>query len=109
MKPIINPFWIYFAEKCDILQMLLTDAGIAILLFALTAMVLWGSSVSKKIIIFGALMIFVGCLLPSKSDVLTMITFRYATTDNIELCGGSVEDTIDYITGSIDDILNNKN
>lgn len=110
MKPIINPWIVYVAGRCDVVRSL----SIMMLLFSSIVVVIWcveclfsetkpilSRWVKITVLISGLLTIFV----PDKTTILTMATLNYVTTDNVEIAAGTVTDVIDYVTDKIEGIL----
>ena len=112
MEPIINPWWIYLAEKSETVGIGFLIVGI----FAATVFCFWyficlmgeyetkEIKISKFISVIAIVGILIGILLPSKKTILAMMTVSQLTPSNIELVGDTVESTIDYIVDKIEDI-----
>lgn len=110
MKPIINPWIVYVAGRCDLIWIL---SVISFVFLSMTLAILCAlrllddtrSAIPKwlkiAVLISGLLMMFV----PDKTTVLTMATLNYVTTDNIEMVAGTAIDVVDYVTDRIEDIL----
>lgn len=109
MKPIINPWWIYLAEKSE-------NIGTTLIVLGVLGLAVYGMInlfyymdndeilLKKKCLIALIVFIIVGSLLPSQKTILTMMTVLQLTPDNITLVGNTVESTIDYIIDKIEDI-----
>lgn len=110
MKPIISPWIVYVAERCE----LVWQVSMIMFFFLCIAIVTWYAEqllgetelivprwLKVAVLISGFLTIFV----PDKTTVLTMVTLNYVTPDNIETATGTVTDVIDYVTDKIGDIL----
>ena len=109
MKPIINPWWIYFAEKSEVIG----DGCIIFGILATIVCIMFWIGVfddydfkkSKWLIAIAIVGILFGSLLPSQKTVLTMMTVQHLTPNNIESVGNTMEDTIDYIVDRIEEII----
>ena len=110
MKPIINPWWIYLAEKSEMIGMgLITIGIISLVIFFIWLLFNEGGSIPLKWILFlGLVTLLFGAILPSQKTVLTMMTVQQLTPNNIEIVGDTLEDTIDYIIEKIEDITDEK-
>ena len=108
MKPIINPWWIYLAEKSEALGtgFLVTGILLASLLIFWMVFNLTGdvSKPPRYIVVLVSIAILIGVLLPSQKTILTMMTVSQLTPNNITLVGNTIEDTIDYIIKNIEDL-----
>lgn len=110
MKPIISPWWVYFAEKCE-------DVGVACGVIgglALVGAVAWSilhiakeikETVPKWMVIVGVVFTCLGVLLPSQKTVLTMMTMNQITPNNIQTVSGTATDVVDYIVDKIEEII----
>ena len=110
MKPIINPWWIYLAEKSETLRTdLLIFGVIAAIVVVMMVYVKFEQDIEDKIprwlIIIAILGISMGAVLPSQKTVLTMMTLNQLTENNIKAVGETVEDTIDYIVDKVEKII----
>lgn len=113
MKPIINPWIVYLAEKCDTIH--LVFAILMILCFVTVAM--WTIAYverdaeikpQKWLIALTILSASITILMPEKDTVLTMATLSYVTEDNIKSVGKTAEDVVDYVVDAVDKIVNDK-
>ena len=108
MKPIINPWWIYLAEKSEALGtgFLVTGILLASLLIFWMVFNLTGdlSKPPRYIVVLVSIAILIGALLPSQKTILTMMTVSQLTPNNITLVWNTIEDTIDYIIKNIEDL-----
>lgn len=109
MKSIINPWIVYLAEKCEVVQMLLLIVGIlsAVFLVVWTVCYLSDDTEIKPFRWFTVLTILcivTGALIPKKETVLTMVTLSYVTEDNIKTLGNTAEDVIDFVIDKIEEI-----
>lgn len=115
MNPIISPWLIYFISILSDLQELVYSLTIVFLITLAIIFFLWtyyrdnGAEfefVKKgkhKIIIFFEIISILGIIfIPSKETIYAMVVAKYVTSDNIEMVGGSVKDSIDYIFEKID-------
>ncbi len=110
MNPIINPWWIYLAEKSETLGTAFCLTGVLIIvacgLVNLFNFIDEGEALVRKgAFIVSAVMIFIGVLLPNQKTVLTMMTVQQLTPNNIEIAGNTIETTIDYIVDKVEEIL----
>lgn len=110
MKPIINPWWIYFASKSEGIGIFLLIVGLCMLVWA----IIWSvgyrvgecvTSCPKCLLIIGIAGTIVGGLLPSEKTIYTMMTVEQITTNNIEAVGNTAQDIVDYIVDKIDKIV----
>ena len=110
MKPIINPWWIYLAEKSESLSDGFYIVGF-LAIIAIVAIILKqiynGAEIKvPKLIVFIAILgISISNLLPSQKTILTMMTLNQLTENNIKVVGETVEDTIDYIVDKVEKII----
>ena len=115
MKPIISPWLIYFISTLGGLRALVFSLAIVSLIALAIIFFLWTyymddgvqfEFVEKgkhKIIISLGIISFLGIIfIPSKETIYAMVVAKYVTPDNIEMVGGSVKDSIDYIFEKID-------
>lgn len=109
MKPIINPWIVYLAEKCEVIQTLFLIIGV----LSVVALAVWtmgylgGDTEIKPFRWFIVLTIFcivAGVLTPKKDTVLTMATLNYVTEDNVKALGNTAGDVIDYVIDKIEEI-----
>ena len=110
MKPIINPWWIYFASKSE-------DVGTFLLIVCFLTMffsTIWyvcyrtgevETSCPKWLIILGIIGTIIGGLLPSEKTIYTMMTIEQITPNNIEAVGNTAQDIVDYIVDKIDEVI----
>lgn len=110
MKPIINPWWIYFASKSEAIGTFSLIVCFLMLFFA----TIWctcyrigevKTSCPKWLIIIGIMGIIIGGLLPSEKTIYTMMTLEQITPNNIEAVGNTAQDIVDYIVDKIDEIV----
>lgn len=111
MEPIINPWLVYAAEKCESVAFL----SLLIVCFGITISFIWfliytaGGTALKPpkwlvtISIIGAILL---TLLPSQKTILTMVTLQYITPSNVTFIGETAEDVVDYIIDKIEDFMN---
>lgn len=110
MKPIINPWWIYLAEKSESLGKGFSIVGFLaiIVIVAIVLNQIYDDDEVKvpKLIVFIAILgISISSLLPSQKTILTMMTLNQLTENNIEAVGETIEDTIDYIVDKVEKII----
>lgn len=110
MEPIINPWWIYLAEKSETIGTGLIVIGIfSLVIFFAWLLFFEGNTIPPKWILFlGLIALLFGAILPSQKTVLTMMTVQQLTPNNIEIVGDTLEDTIDYIVEKVEDITDEK-
>lgn len=116
MKPIINPWLIYFAELADSINMtFLFVALIAFIIMAFAFIPYMDNKKDetlkqclKKSFIWFCISIAIVVITPSKDTVYTMVVLDNVTTDSIQAIGKTGKDVVDYITDQIDKIVNDK-
>lgn len=106
MKPIINPWLIYFASRADAL-------GTLFLIVAIVAFVIcWigfddlTKNGFKLFISIGIISMILTVLTPTTETVYTMMVANEITSDNIQAVGKTGKDVVDYITDQIDKVIN---
>ena len=104
MKPIINPWIVYFAHLFSNIQMLFT-----ILLLASVSVLVVDFINSDKIGKFIKILVIIISVsglgltfIPDKETVYTMIVLDQLTEDNINSIGKTGKDVIDYVTDKIE-------
>ena len=117
MKPIISPWLIYFASRADNLVTFLgVIAGIcgSIAIGAFFAGLVgynepfkFKKTISKSII-GCVVMTFITIMTPNTETIYTMAVVNEITPDNIQAIGKTGKDVVDYITGQIDKVVNDK-
>lgn len=110
MKPVINPWWIYLAEKSESLGdgfFIVGFLAIVIILAMTIGKIIDGIEVEipNFLIVIAILGISISSLLPSQKTILTMMTLNQITENNIKTVGETVEDTIDYIVDKVEKII----
>lgn len=117
MKPIISPWLIYFASRADNLVTFLgVIAGICgvIAMCALFAGLTGYNEPFKfrktisKLIIGCVVMTIITIMTPNTETIYTMAVVNEITPDNIQTIGKTGKDVVDYITGQIDKVVNDK-
>ena len=117
MKPIINPWLIYFASRADSLKILagciLVCCIIAICIAYMEGDIDYGSvltdkSFMKKCAIVSVISAVALAVTPSAETIYTMAAVKEITPDNIQAIGKTGKDVVDYITDQIDKVVNNK-
>ena len=117
MKPIINPWLIYFASRADSLKILagciLVCCIIAICIAYMEGDIDYGSvlthkSFMKKCAIVSVISAVALAVTPSAETIYTMAAVKEITPDNIQAIGKTGMDVIDYITDQIDKVVNDK-
>lgn len=117
MKPIISPWLIYFASRADNLVTFLgVIAGIcgSIAIGAFFAGLVgynepfkFKKTISKSII-GCVVMTIITIMTPNTETIYTMAVVNEITPDNIQAIGKTGKDVVDYITGQIDKVVNDK-
>ena len=115
MNPIISPWLIYFISTLGGLRVLVFLLSIVSLGALAIIFLLWmyykddgieleyvKKGKHKIIIFFGVISILGSIFIPNKETIYAMVVAKYVTPDNIEMVGGSVKDSIDYIFEKID-------
>ena len=117
MKPIISPWLIYFSSRADNLVTFLgVIAGIcgSIAIGAFFAGLVgynepfkFKKTISKSII-GCVVMTIITIMTPNTETIYTMAVVNEITPDNIQAIGKTGKDVVDYITGQIDKVVNDK-
>lgn len=111
MKPIISPWLIYFVSILGGLQTSVYLLTFVSLIALAIIFFLWTEGVKfefvekgkhKIIISLGVISILGIIFIPSKETIYAMVVAEYVTPNNIEMVGGSVKNSIDYIFEKID-------
>lgn len=108
MKPMINPWTIYFASRADavgILFLIVAVAAFAICLIGFDDLTKNGF---KLFISIGIISVILTVLTPTTETVYTMMVANELTSDNVQAIGKTGKDVIDYITDQIDKVVNDK-
>lgn len=109
MKPIINPWIVYLAEKCDVVMTVCLTIAVLCGALSLVWLMCYEAGDTEKVprkwmVILAVLCFVIGILMPSKDTVYTMATLNYVTTDNIKAIGNTAGDVIDYVIDKIEEI-----
>ena len=110
MKPIINPWIVYFAHLFSNIQMLFTillfvSASVLVVSFISEFDFINSDKIGKFIKILVIIISVSGLVLtfiPDKETVYTMIVLDQLTEDNINSIGKTGKDVIDYVTDKIE-------
>lgn len=122
MKPIINPWWIYFAEVSEGIKVVSLIIFAVIAIIGIVAMPYneydyrFDSEEERKdflskkkrnikiffISLFVSLLLGIFC--PFQKTIYKMIAASYITEDNLAKGKEEIKDLVDYITDSIDKI-----
>ena len=118
MEPIINPLWFYLIDILALFGAGARLVGVALILI----MVIGGFSLSlidiydmeewfkskpiKKVMTLSTIMLIIGMLIPVEETAYKMLIASLITPDNIEATGGAVQDIVDYIINSVNELLN---
>lgn len=111
MKPIINPWWIYFIDLLSDLEFVL------FIVLIISGIVVWNiityntspKKYAKPYLIVGIISVVVMTLIPTKETMYTMMALEQVTPDNISAVGKTGENIIYYITEKIDQVVNGEN
>lgn len=110
MKPIINPWLVYIAEKCETVGEICEIIGVVGIFLCVVWWVLhligeFDIKVPKWLVTISVIGAIFAALLPSQKTILTMATLQYITPNNVTVVGETAEDVIDYITEKIEEII----
>lgn len=118
MKPIINPWIIYFSNMLENIGIVITIALVAlvietiIMIFFAVDSYEFNNGDTNKILskIKKLIVAIVSCavllaVIPSQKTVYTMLVLDQITPNNIKLLGDTGKNVIDYVTDEIGDIL----
>lgn len=110
MKPIINPWLIYFADSLDLVQFICTLMVIALVvtILILTARIYdlgWNEEkelrsarrTRKIVIFFSILLLIVIPFIPSRETCYKMMVASQITDTNIQKAKDVIKDSVDYI------------
>ena len=116
MEPIINPLWFYLIDVLGSFRAIILFTGIILLFIIIVGADLtlypkdfkeWLKSKQfEKLLILGVLLIMIGTLFPCQETAYKMLVASLVTPDNIEATGGAVQDIVDYIINSVNELLN---
>ena len=116
MEPIINPLWFYLIDVLGSFRIVILFTGIVLLFIIIAGAYLtlypkefkdWLKSKRfEKLLILGVLLIMIGVLFPCQETAYKMLTASLITPDNIAATGGAVQDIVDYIVNSVNELLN---
>lgn len=124
MEPIINPWFVYFASIVDhigiaglIFTTIITVAFFCLLGFYIATKIEEGESRETKILrawsirsgIAALIFLLVTVFTPSKNTVIAMIAANAITPNAIEAAADAGKDVIDYLTESIEDLIDGVN
>jgi uncharacterized phage infection (PIP) family protein YhgE len=110
MKPIVNPWIVYFAHLFSNIQMLFTilllaSVSVLVISFISEFDFINSDKIGKFIKILVIIISVSGLVLtfiPDKETVYTMIVLDQLTEDNINSIGKTGKDVIDYVTDKIE-------
>ena len=117
MNPIISPWLIYFIYALDELKTFLDFLAFTLTMLLLITGLMWfifkdigirkefdfaKKGKYKMLVFFECVCILINVFIPSKEIIYAMVVVKYVTPNNIEMVGGSVKDSIDYIFEKID-------
>ena len=109
MKPIINPWLIYFASRADALGTLFLIVAIVAFVICLIGFDDLTRNGFKLFISIGIISMILTVLTPTTETVYTMMVVNEITPDNIQTIDKTGKDVVDYITDQIDKIVNDDN
>lgn len=109
MEPIINPLWFYLFNVIDNIKIFIALAFLIAASFCVYCVVEGNIKENK----FFKIAIIISCIsmlflifLPEKEVFYQMLVASYITPDNIAATGGAVQDIVDYIINSVNELLN---
>lgn len=109
MEPIINPWIVYIADRCETVR----SICLITLVFGVIVLAIWEMGYlddttdikPSKWLITAVIVAGIGSMFtPNKDTVLTMATLNYITEDNIKLLGETAEDVIDFVIDKVEEI-----
>lgn len=116
MEPIINPLWFYLIDVLGSFRTVILFIGIVLLFIIIAGAYLtlypkefkdWLKSKQfEKLLILGVLLVIIGVLFPCQETAYKMLIASLITPDNIAATGGAVQDIVDYIINSVNELLN---
>lgn len=106
MKPIISPWFIYFASIADAVGTLFLIVTIVAFAICFIGFDYLTKNEFKLFISIGIISMILTVLAPTTETVYTMMAANEITSDNIQAVGKTGKDVIDYITDQIDKIVN---
>ena len=117
MEPIINPLWFYLidvlaffgagARYVGIALIVMTVLGAIFILDRFSEIETWFKSKTfKKIMTLATIMLIIGMLIPAEEAAYKMLVASLITPDNIAIVGGTMQDIVDYIINSVNELLN---
>lgn len=124
MEPIINPWLIYFASIADhigivgvLFTSITTVSSLFLLAFYIATKIEEGESRETKILrawsirsgIAALIFLLVTVFTPSRNTVIAMIAANAITPDAIEAAADAGKDVVDYLTESIEDLIDGVN
>ena len=124
MEPIINPWLIYFASMADnigivgvIFTSIMTASFLFLLAFYIASKIEEGESRETKVLrtwsvrsgIAALFFLLITVFTPSKNTVIAMIAANAITPNAIEAAADVGKDVVDYLTESIEDLIDGAN
>lgn len=116
MKPIINPWLIYFVDSLDLVQLscILMILALVVAILLLTARIsdfgwdekeeLKSARRTRKIVIFFSILLFIAIpLIPSRETCYKMIIASQITNNNIQKAEDIIKGSVDYIFEKINE------
>ena len=116
MKPIINPWLIYFVDSLDLVQLscILMILALVVAILLLTARIsdfggdekeeLKSARRTRKIVIFfSILLLIIVPLIPSRETCYKMIIASQLTDNNIQKAEDTIKESVDYIFEKINE------
>ncbi len=104
MEPIISPWLIYAVQLLEnlsgVCMILFVISCIAIVVLALPV-IIEDEDLPKKylktVVIIAAVCGGMGCIIPNKETMITMIVANYITPDNVQMVQGNIVDFVKQI------------
>lgn len=114
----INPIWFYLIHLSTGLQILLLITGGVVVVLTTIITLVWlvenevdiadmrdnekkNIRISKKIIVTGIILLFIGNLLPPKETCIEMMIASQVTRENVSTTKEEIYKIIDYITDKV--------
>ena len=117
MEPIINPLWFYLIDVLAFFGESACFISIAIILIMVIGGIVmidrfseiedwFKSKTFKKVMTLATIMLIIGMLIPAEETAYKMLIASLITPDNIAATGGAIQDIVDYIINSVNELLN---
>lgn len=114
MNPIIPIWLIYFAGVCEGLKTFFMTSGVLFIILMIVGGISslayndeWTKFAEKclKLSSIGVIAIFISMFIPTQKTVYTIIIGSQITPQNIELVGGTVKSTVDYMFDKTENLI----